>query len=96
MAFRVQEKCSQKKWEYWNDYSPEGIEQFASKHPTIHESAESEDNESEREGAESEGSMETEYDTYGIVSSVLVEEEGSQELIPAVAGNTTRRFEDGD
>jgi hypothetical protein len=65
------------KWEYWNDYSPEGIEQFAKEKSDI---------------SEDETSEVTEYENYGTISSVLADEEeeeqASQGLITA-AGDTT-------
>ena len=48
------------KWEYWNDYSPEGIEHFAKENSDISEDAASET---------------TEDENYGMISSVLVDDE---------------------
>ena len=76
------------KWEYWNDYSTEGMETFVKENasiltptaPEVTEEDESQDDESAR-------STETEYETYATISSVLVEgTEESQELIPTETG----------
>ena len=83
------------KWKYWNDYLTEGMEVLVKEYaslltlqenasilaPTAPEVTEvSHDDESAR-------STETEYETYGTISSVLVEgTDESQELIPMETG----------
>ena len=63
------------KWEYWNDYSPEGMEQFAKENSAI---------------SEDEASEATAYETYGTISSVLVDDEEEEQTSQGLLSEGTR------
>ena len=76
------------KWEYWNDYSPEGIEKFAQENPFTQERVVAR-RESPSKGATEASEDATEYVRYGTISSLFVEEDNDSHTTMSEKRETT-------